>query len=408
MVLIGVGAFLTSLDNTIVSATVPSIAVDLSLGLAALQWVGVAYMLPFAVLLPLAGLVLDRIGPRRSLTGGLLLLGAASALGGMADSDVLLLVARALQGCAAAVLVPGLLSLLRTALPESRRAAGAALWTACLAGALTLGPALGGLFSEYAGWRSVLWLNVPVVLLMLALVPAGTVRLSTETEPAVVAGSPVQRRLLLTALAVQTLWGLGITGVVFYTPLVHQEWLGLGPLGAGIPLVLVAVGVVVAVPLVPFVVDRLGPHRVVAVGLVAVGLGLVAVAAVNGSPTLLPRVPGLLLVGLGSALTTPLTTVPLEAVDQRRAGAVSAALTVSRELSSAIGIALMSAVLVAVGAAATAGGAPPGASIATGYGAVLLVAGALQFVGAALAWAWLRPSFPARPATVPSSVGGSP
>ncbi len=440
LALIALGAFVTTLDNTIVAAGAPSIARDLALDLGALQWVALGYMLPFAGLLPAAGALVDRWGRRRTLLAGLLAFGAGAAAGGLAGSGWLLVAARALQGVAAAFLVPGLLSLLRTNLDARGRTLGAAVWTACLAAALALGPALGGVLSEYLGWSWIFFVNLPFVAAMLVLLPgtvppgrgggtpapppsamvlvtASLVLLTTALAeprartPLLAAGIAlgvaflvrerrVRERLVPAALtgnrvfagslALQLLWGLGISGIFFFTPLLHQEFLGLGPVGAGLPLVGVAVAVAAATPLVPVAVARAGPHRTVAAGLAVVGAGLLALAAVNHVPQLWPRVPGLVLIGAGSAFTVPMTSHALDVVAERYSGTASGLLTAARELSSALGVAVIGAVLTSVRAAWLGAGAPAGAALAGGYTAGLLVAAGLTLAGALLAARVLR------------------
>jgi predicted MFS family arabinose efflux permease len=202
-------------------------------------------------------------------------------------------------------------------------------------------------------------------------------------------------RVFVGSLVVQVLWGLGISGVFFFTPLLHQEFLGLDPVGAGLPLVLVAVAVMAATPLVPVAVARAGPQRTVAAGLAVVGAGLLALAAVNHLPAIAPRVPGLVLIGAGSAFTTPLTSHALDVVAERHSGTASGLLTASREVSSALGVALIGAVLTAVRALRLDTGAAPGPALAGGYTAGLLTAAGLTLTGALLAARGVR----ARPAT---------
>ncbi|MEU8636113.1 MFS transporter [Amycolatopsis sp. NPDC048633] len=444
LVLIALGAFVTTLDNTIVAAGAPSIARDLGLDLGTLQWVALGYMLPFAGLLLVAGTLIDRWGRRPTLLAGLLAFGIGAAAGGLAGSVGLLVAARVLQGAAAAFLVPGLLSLLRTNLDARGRTLGAAVWTACLAAALALGPALGGLLSEYLGWAWIFFVNLPFVAAMLVLLPstvpggrdptgprppagamvvvtaslvlltaalvswgddprtgvalliagvalgAGFVLRERRTRDRLVPADLTGNRVFAGSLAVQVLWGLGISGIVFFTPLLHQEFLGLDPVRAGLPLALVAIAVVAATPLVPAAVTRFGPHRTVAAGLAVVACGLLALAVVNHVPAVLPRVPGLVLIGAGSAFTTPLTSHALDVVAERRSGVASGLLTASRELSSALGVALIGAVLTTVRAGRLGTGATPGVALSAGYTAGLLAAAGLTLVGALLAVRVLR------------------
>ncbi|WP_372662571.1 MFS transporter [Amycolatopsis kentuckyensis] len=439
LVLIALGAFVTTLDNTIVAAGAPSIGRDLALDLGALQWVALGYMLPFAGLLLVAGTLIDRWGRRPALLAGLLAFGLGAGAGGVATSAGVLVAARVLQGAAAAFLVPGLLSLLRTNLDARGRTLGAAVWTACLAAALALGPALGGLLSEYLGWGWIFFVNLPFVAAMLVLVPGTVPRGRDPDGPRPAAGpltvvtaslvlltaalvelgehprtavallaagvalgavyvlrerrAPVRlvpaeltgNRVFAGSLVVQVLWGLGISGIVFFTPLLHQDFLGLDPVRAGLPLALVAVAVVAATPLVPAAVARHGPHRTVAAGLGVVAAGLLALAVVDHVPAVFPRIPGLVLIGAGSAFTTPLTSHALDVVAERQAGTASGLLTASRELSSALGVAVIGAVLTAVRTVRLDAGATPGPALAAGYTAGLLVAAGLTLAGALLA-----------------------
>ncbi|WP_040405465.1 MFS transporter [Amycolatopsis nigrescens] len=446
LVVVALVAFVTTLDNNIVAAAAPSIGRELGLGLAGLQGITLGYMLPFAGLLLVAGSLIDRWGQHRTLVAGLLVFGAGAILGGCARNAELLIFARVLQGAAAAFAVPATLSLLRTELDERRRAVGAAIWTAALAVALALGPVAGGLLSEQLHWSWIFFSNVPFAVVALFLVPpgsgertrgpapdlAGTLAATVAmvcctlallatgtgggwTAPVALGATGVlaaiaflllerrsanpllpkallRERVFTGGLLVQLLWGLGVSGVFFFTPLMHQDSLGLGPTAAGLPLILVAVALVLATPFVAPAVARFGPRRTVAAGLLTVGVGLFAVAVVNQQPDLVPRFPGLLLIGAGSAFTVPLTSHSLEVVPERLSGIASGLLTASRELSSALGVAVIGAVLAAWRAMSTASGAADGPALASGYAAGLVTAGALQVLAALLALAVFSPA----------------
>jgi MFS family permease len=213
------GAFVTTLDNTIVAAGAPSIARDLGLDLGTLQWVALGYMLPFAGLLLVAGTLIDRWGRRATLLAGLLAFGIGAAAGGLAGSVGLLVAARVLQGAAAAFLVPGLLSLLRSNLDARGRTLGAAVWTASLAAALALGPALGGLLSAYLGWAWIFYVNLPFVAVLLVLLP-GTVppgRDPSGPPPAAGAMTVATASLVLLTAALVELGEDARTGVALLT-----------------------------------------------------------------------------------------------------------------------------------------------------------------------------------------------
>jgi MFS family permease len=440
VLLIALVAFVTAMDNTIVVAAAPTIGRELGLSLAVLQWLSIAYLLPYAGLLLLAGALVDRFGERRALLAGLVGFGVFAVLAGFAGNAILLIAARVGQGCAAALVVPATMSLVRTRLPQSARATGAAVWTAALAAALALGPWLGGVLAEYASWRwifaAALPFVVPAFFLVPKEIPAGDTTVRVRPAPAVVVttglvlvtgavvlrGVPatgaaplllgiagtaalwaftrlerhattplIPRRLLadrpfLLINVVASLWGVGIGGVVFFTPLRYQDGLGLSPQAAALPLVLVAVALIVTAPLVPHVLRRLGPQWAIAGGLVLVAVGLAWLAAVDHLPGLGSRLGGLFVLGVGSACTTPLTALALDRADAAVAGAAAGVLTASRELAGALGVALFGLTL----------------SLAS-YQAGLLAAALLQLIGAGLTFVALRSRSPT-PETVSPSV----
>jgi MFS family permease len=154
-------AFLTSADNSVVSAAAPSVAAEMGLGTAATQGITVAYLLPFAGLLLAAGSVVDRHGERAMLRLGLFGFASGTVLAGSARHFEVLLAGRVVQGLASAVLVPATLSLVRTRLVPDDRPKAAATWTVALASALALGPALGGFVTANVHWSWVFWGFLP-------------------------------------------------------------------------------------------------------------------------------------------------------------------------------------------------------------------------------------------------------
>ncbi|SHF16776.1 MFS transporter [Streptoalloteichus hindustanus] len=403
-------AFVSTVDNTVVVAAAPTIGRDLGMGLSSLPWLSIGYMLPYGGLLLVAGALVDR-GGNRVLLAGLAVFAGGSLLGGLAQTAEAVLTARVVQGIAAALVVPGTLRLVRTALDPRWRTPGAAIWTAAVATALALGPWLGGFLTEHAHWSWIFLGHLPLLLAAGLLVPRVGDSAVRRPAPTRVSGAPTStvasrlRRnpIFLGANAVLLLWGLGTSGVVFYTPLLHQDFLGMSPGRASLPLSVVAVAVIATTPLVPAIQRRLGPARTVALGLTGVAAGMTAVAAVNHVPSVEPRLVGLLVVGVGSALTTPLTAHALDVVDAEDAGVASGLLTAAREVSAAAGIALTGAVLALVNAGQTTGLTGP--ELARGYTAGLVLAAAAQLAGAALAPRLLRPRVRS-PATEPAAAAG--
>ncbi|MEV0697917.1 MFS transporter [Saccharopolyspora sp. NPDC050389] len=341
-------AFTASVDNTIVAAAAGLVAAELNLGIEQVSWLGLGYVLPFAVLLLPAGPLIDRLGERAVLRWGSAIFGPGALLSGFASAGTPLITGRVAQGVAAAAIVPAALTLVRTALPPARRPAGAAVWLVALAGALAAGPVLGGVLSEYLHWRWVFWSAVPLVLAVVLLTAALPARLG-ETAPPLgrSARTLLRTRALRGGLLVQLLWGIGVTGVAFFTPVVHQQLLRAGPSAAALPLLTVALALVVATPLVSRAVVAVGPGPAVTFGLVLVTGGLAVLAVAGDVPALLPRVSALAVIGFGSAFTAPLTTYALEVVPERLTGTASGMLSASRELSGALGVALVGTLMAA-------------------------------------------------------------
>ena len=144
---------------------------DLGFTSGGLQWVVTAYTLAFGGFLIVGGRVADLVGSRRGFTIGLVGFTAASLACGLAPSPALLLAGRVLQGVAAALLSPAALALLSTiTTSESARRRGVGIWTAAAAGGGATGWVLGGLLTEYADWRWVFFVNVPVGVVVLPLI----------------------------------------------------------------------------------------------------------------------------------------------------------------------------------------------------------------------------------------------
>jgi EmrB/QacA subfamily drug resistance transporter len=178
------GTFLAYLDVTIVNIAFPDIAKDFDgAGLGALSWIVNAYALAFAALLVVLGRVADRVGRRRVYLSGVALFALASAACVLAPTVGVLVAARAVQGAAAAAMIPAALGLLLAGFPPQRWAAVIAGWGAVGSVAAALGPPIGGLLSDGASWRWIFVINVPVGIATVVL-GARTLRESRAVETA--------------------------------------------------------------------------------------------------------------------------------------------------------------------------------------------------------------------------------
>ena len=156
------------LDLTVVNIALPSIARGLHFSAPSLSWVLNAYTLTFGGLLLLGGRAGDILGRRRVFLAGIALFTAASLAGGLATSAGWLLAARAVQGAGGAIASPAVLALITASFADGReRTRALGLYTAVAMGGASLGLVLGGIITEWASWRWVLFVNVPIAIAVL-------------------------------------------------------------------------------------------------------------------------------------------------------------------------------------------------------------------------------------------------
>jgi EmrB/QacA subfamily drug resistance transporter len=163
------GSFVALLDSTVVNVALPAIRDDLGGGLAGQQWVVNAYMLLLGSLILIGGSLGDVFGERRVFALGVAGFGAASVLCAAAPSIELLVAGRALQGAFGALLTPASLAIIVASFSGAERGAAIGAWTAYSGIAAFLGPLIGGWLVDALDWRWVFGVNVPFVLVTLAL-----------------------------------------------------------------------------------------------------------------------------------------------------------------------------------------------------------------------------------------------
>ncbi|HEY7324187.1 MAG TPA: MFS transporter, partial [Streptosporangiaceae bacterium] len=160
------------LDMTVVNVALPSMATGLHLSPTSLSWVLNAYTLTFGGLLLLGGRAGDILGRRPAFITGLAIFTLASLAGGLATSPAVLLAARAVQGVGGAIATPAVLAVIVSSFPEGReRIRALSIFTAVAMGGASLGLVLGGIITQWASWRWVFFVNVPVGAAVIVLAP---------------------------------------------------------------------------------------------------------------------------------------------------------------------------------------------------------------------------------------------
>jgi EmrB/QacA subfamily drug resistance transporter len=408
LVFLSLGFFMILLDTTIVNIAIPAMISGLHSSFDQILWVLNAYLLVYAVLLITAGRLGDYFGPRRLFAIGLVVFTAASALCGFAQDGNQLIAARILQGEGGALLTPQTLGIITVIFPPERRGAAFGVWGAVAGVAAVTGPTLGGFLVTYINWRWIFFVNVPVGLVALAgallVVPdirpgrrhrldlVGVVLVSASlfaivfglvegerynwgaiwgpiTIPEIiVAGlllfavfvvferfqaepllplSLFSNRNFSIAIWVSAAVAFGMLGFFIPVTIFLQSVLGFSALKAGLTFLPMSLISAVVAPVAGRMSDRFGGKYILVAGLTffAAGMGLVVlVISLNASQATFWGPAALAGVGLGMTFA-PLTTVAMRNVRPQVAGAASGVLNTVRQVGSAIGSAVIGAVL---------------------------------------------------------------
>lgn len=401
--------FLVGLDTTIVNIALPAVGDGLSIGARGLEWVVDAYVIVFASLLITSGALADRFGRRRVFMAGLIGFGLASMLCALAPTGGALVAARALQGVAASMLSPVALAIVVATMPDPReRARAIGVWASVFGLSMAAGPVLGGALLSAFDWRSVFWVNAPLVLIalvaVLVVVPESY---GSRTRPPDVPGqsllvailvlvvggliegphagwtSPVMLAIYLAlvivapafirvetrcvaplidlrafrhpAFTAAVLGAVTVFVAISMTLLFNTFYLqgarGWSPLATGVTVLPIAAGATLCAPLSGYLVGRIGPQMplIVAGGFMS-SAGLVALLATASAEAtddgtrLLLGAYALFGVGVGLA-NAPITNTAVSALPAERAGVAGGITSTARQLGAALGIAIAGGLL---------------------------------------------------------------
>jgi EmrB/QacA subfamily drug resistance transporter len=417
LALIGLAQLMVVLDATIVNIALPSAQQDLGFSDDSRQWIVTAYALSFGSLLLLGGRIGDLFGRKRVFVAGLAGFAIASAVGGVAESFGVLVVARALQGGFAALLAPAALSLLTTTftIPSERNKAFGVFGVIAGSGA-AVGLILGGALTEYLDWRWCMYVNlilaVPAAIAALRLLGEETASAAkpridipgaitasaglfglvygfsnAETHgwgtPLTIAALAAGVALLAAFVAIErrvdhpllplrvvadrgragaylavAIVGAGMFGVFLFLTYYLQQTLGFSPLETGLAFlpmmaVIMPTGAIGQTRLVP----RFGTRRLVTLGMALGAIAMLMLTGVTVDSSYATHVlPGLMVMGLGLGLImAPAMSTATLGVDRRDAGVASAMVNTGQQIGGSIGTALLST--LASGAASSYGAA---------------------------------------------------
>ncbi|MEU0392356.1 MFS transporter [Streptomyces sp. NPDC006208] len=421
---------MTFVDETVVGVALPTIRDDLGISVALSHWVPNAYILAFASLAAAGGRFGDLFGTRRMFLLGTLAFAVASLLCGLADSGGALVVARAVQGAAAAAMLPQTMAIITNTFPADRLGKAIGTYVGAASVALAAGPLLGGLLTEHLGWRWIFFVNLvpaaavlliactvigrqpagassggfdgwglvtsvaglgavvtalmqsggqgPSAVAVLALLGAGLVLLGVfvriETRrrvPLVDVGLLAERRFAGSAVMVLSAQ-FSFLAAVIYGAVYVQDSLGLSPSAAGLAMLPAMAPTVVLAPATGALSRRFGARTLTVAGAVGGALGFALMGAAVEVRSYWPFGAALLVWGMSIPfIYNPAMSVAMAAPPTSRRGGASGLLEMCLQVGGTLGTAVVGATLLS----AHSGRAPlPGDAFATGF---FLTAGVL-------------------------------
>jgi EmrB/QacA subfamily drug resistance transporter len=446
---LGVSVFMIMLDNTVVSLALPTIQRDLDASLTQLEWVVNAYTLVFAVVLLTGGKLADLVGRRLIFVVGLVVFTGSSLACGLAGSGGFLIGARGVQGIGAALMLPATLSIITATFTAKERGIAIGIWAAVSGAALAIGPMIGGVLVQHAGWGWIFFINIPVgvigVLATLKIVPesrdmSGEQHLDVPGlvtsaisifalnfaliqgndygwgSARIVISFVAAALFLLAFLAVEmrqrlpmldlslfrnrTFAGANLNGLLMFIALFTyiiffsiylQTVMGYSAVQAGATFLVSSVALMVVAPLAGGLADKIGARLPMAIGMALFGVAMIGFSRLDENANFWDVAPWLLVGGVGfGAIMPPMTAVILESADVDKAGVASGVMQVFRQLGGGLGVAIMGAVVASKLHGLTPGRPGYTGNFVSAFQTIALNAAVISFASAVVAFLTIR------------------
>jgi EmrB/QacA subfamily drug resistance transporter len=445
LALLALSQFMVVLDVTVVNVALPSMARDLHFAGNNLQWVVTAYTLTFGGFLLLGGRAADLYGRRKIFITAVSAFALMSLLCGLAQTDTQVIIARAFQGLAGAIMSPAALSIVISEFREGReRNTALGVWAAVSAGGAAVGLLLGGVLTQYLSWRWNFFVNVPVgivvVLAAMRLLPSHigeeNKKLKLDWPGALLATTGLMSLVFGLSKAPKdgwgstTVWGFIIAGIAlfigflvnesrteqpmlplslfkirnvlggdiaflaiactlfsmfFFMTLYVQQILGYSPVKAGLSFLPVSLIIAIISGVVSKIVPKFGYKPPMLLGPIVLAFGLFVIAKTMkvGGDYWHNVFPGIALVAVGMGLTfVSATLAATSGVPRHLSGIASGLLNTAQQVGGAIGLAILSAVAFSAIRAETSAGGPVKYAQIHGYQAGIDVGVGLAIVAA--------------------------
>lgn len=407
LLILAVSQLMMALDYTIIFVAMPSLGSELGFSANHLQWIVSAYSLAFGGFLLIGGRLSDLMGRRRMFMIAMGLFGLGSLLGGLSESQLLLILARGLQGIGGAVLSPATLSLIMSNFeegPERNRAMG--VWASMGGVGLSLGLLLGGILTSYVGWEATFYVNVPIALFAILLAPivlkeskaashtksidvwgavsvtAGLLLivyyliqspvegwLSVSTLPFVLAGLALlllfimiekqtkepllsfalfRNRNLTGAVLTAFLFSASFGTLYYFLTLYTQNVLHYSAIQSGFSFLPLTLSALLGARLINRMLAAAGTAGTIAAGMALGIIGFLLLTRLSETGSAWAIIPGIVIIGLGQALVfTTMYIAGSTGVDPKEQGVASAVISTGQQIGGAIGLAVIMAVISA-------------------------------------------------------------
>lgn len=406
LLILALAQFMVVLDSSIVNVALPAIESAFNMSQTNLQWIVTAYTLTFGGFLLLGGRAADLFGRRKLFLTGIALFGISSLAVGLAESGTWLIILRALQGLAAALMSPAALSIILVTFAEgAERNKALSVWGAVASGGAAAGVLLGGIITEYMGWRWNFFINVPVAIAVFVaawkLLPVHESE-ETHTNLDLFGAVSITGALMLlvyalveapsngwTATSTLIYFGVAIAlfaafiwneqrvkhplvplkifkirnitaanltqlpitaalfAVFFFSSLFIQTILGFSPVKTGFSFLIVPITIGISASFAPKLIARFGYKKVLSVSplIIALGLLILGFSVGVGGSYLSDVMPGLVTMGVGLGATfVALTIAATSGVPKRETGLASGLINTSQQIGGALGLAILSGI----------------------------------------------------------------
>ncbi|MEE9176090.1 MAG: MFS transporter [Thermodesulfobacteriota bacterium] len=399
----GIGVSVITVDIAAINVALPAVEKSFKTTVGTIEWVINGYALSFGVLMVTCGRLADTFGRRKIFFIGLLIFALASLLGSLSNSASLLIVARVIQGVGAAMLWPSILGIIYSSVSEEQKGFAMGLILGAAGVGNAAGPLIGGFLTEFASWRWVLFVNVPLciiagiitylevekqdvepgekkvdylgiftisfslvsllyalnmfpnwgllsyktILLLVMFLVAMALFISIErrTKEALIPSDVMSNMPFMISATTMFTVIPAFFALLLYLPQYVEKFLDYSPLGAGAALVPMLLSFALVAPISGKIFNRIGAKISIFIGMVLTCIGTVAIIKFGFGSNYYGLLPGLVIVGIGLGFSVPsITTAAVGAVKESRASLAGGIVYMFQLVGGALGLAVVTSI----------------------------------------------------------------